>query len=50
MAITGVSEQQYRDYLKHGGNLTFEIDATDIDTRGNFEKSPPDCTTFVIGV
>lgn len=40
MSITGVPEQQYRDYLKHGGNLTFEIDATDIDASGCFENSP----------
>ena len=40
MAITGVTEQQYRDYLKHGGNFTFEIDATDIDASGCFENSP----------
>lgn len=40
MAITGVTEQQYRDFLSKGGNLTFEIDAADIDLSGQFEKSP----------
>jgi len=40
MAVTGVSEEQYKNFLSHGGNLTFEIDALDIDVSGEFEKSP----------
>lgn len=40
MSITGVTEQHYRDFLSEGGSLTFEIDAIDIDSSGQFEKSP----------
>lgn len=40
MAITGVSEAEYKDFLAHGGTLTFEIEATDIDSTGGFESSP----------
>ena len=40
MAITGVDEAAYKQFLSHGGNLTFEIDATDIDSTGGFESSP----------
>ena len=40
MAITGVDEADYRLFLYHGGSLTFEIDAADIDSSGGFESSP----------
>lgn len=40
MAITGVDEAAYKQFLSHGGSLTFEIDATDIDSTGGFESSP----------
>lgn len=40
MAITGVTESEYRQYLEHGGDLTFEIDGADIDSTGGFEDSP----------
>lgn len=40
MAITGVTEQEYLDFLSNGGNLIFEIDANDIDASGSFDKSP----------
>ncbi len=40
MAITGVSEAEYKHFLSHGGDLTFEIEATDIDSTGGFESSP----------
>jgi hypothetical protein len=40
MAVTGVSEHEYRNFLENGGDLTFEIDAKDIDASGDFEKSP----------
>ena len=40
MAITGVDEISYKQFLSHGGALTFEIDATDIDSTGGFESSP----------
>jgi hypothetical protein len=40
MAITGVTEQQYREFLFKGGDLTFEIDSTEIYSSGQFEKSP----------
>ena len=40
MAIVGPTEESYRELLAHGGELTFEIDANDIDSSGVFEKSP----------
>ena len=40
MAITGVTEEEYKNYLSHGGTLVFEIEATDIDSTGGFENSP----------
>ncbi|MFP5358436.1 MAG: hypothetical protein ACLGHI_08290 [Gammaproteobacteria bacterium] len=40
MAITGVSEADYKRFLSHGGDLTFEIGAADIDSSGGFESSP----------
>lgn len=40
MAITGVTEGQYRDYVEHGGRLRFEMEARDLDPSGSFEKSP----------
>jgi hypothetical protein len=40
MAITGVTEEEYKNYLSHGGTLVFEIEATDIDSTGGFESSP----------
>jgi hypothetical protein len=39
MAITGVSEQEYKDFLKNGGEIVFEIDAAEIDANGSFAKS-----------
>ena len=40
MAVTGVSEEEYTNYLEHGGTLVFEIDSTNIDPSGEFEESP----------
>ena len=40
MPITGVTEEEYKHFLNHGGTLTFEIDSTDIDSTGGFEESP----------
>ena len=40
MVITGVDEASYRQFLSHGGELTFEIDAADIDATGGFEFAP----------
>lgn len=40
MAITGVTETEYRHYVDHGGALRFEINASDLDPSGAFEKSP----------
>lgn len=40
MPITGVTEDEYRHYVAHGGNLRFEMDARDLDPSGSFEKSP----------
>ena len=40
MAITGVTEKEYTHYVLHGGSLRFEIEASDIDPSGEFEKSP----------
>jgi hypothetical protein len=39
MAITGVTEEEYKHFLAHGGTLVFEIGATDIDPTGGFENS-----------
>ena len=38
MPITGVTEEEYRHYVCHGGNLCFEIEASDIDPSGEFEE------------
>lgn len=40
MAITGVTEEEYKNYLAHGGTLVFEIEAKDIDSSGEFENAP----------
>lgn len=40
MAITGVTEEEYKSYVAHGGTLRFEVEAFDIDPSGAFEKSP----------
>ncbi len=40
MAITGVTEEAYKRFLSNGGSLIFEIEGTDIDSTGGFEKSP----------
>lgn len=40
MAITGVTEEEYKHYVARGGKLRFEIEASDIDPSGAFEKSP----------
>jgi hypothetical protein len=40
VAITGVTEEQYRHYVAHGGKLRFEMEARDLDPSGSFEKSP----------
>ncbi len=40
MAITGVTEEEYKNFLSHGGTITFEIEGTDIDSTGGFEESP----------
>ena len=40
MPITGVTEEEYKHFLEHGGSLIFEIDAKDIDSTGGFEESP----------
>jgi hypothetical protein len=40
MAITGVTENQYKTFLSSGGSLTFYLDAKDIDSSGGFESSP----------
>lgn len=40
MPIAGVTEEEYKHFLAHGGTLIFEIDADDIDSRGGFEDSP----------
>lgn len=40
MAISGVSETDYRRFLAHGGTLIFEVDAEDIDSSRGFESSP----------
>lgn len=38
MAVTGVTEDQYRDLLKRGGSLTFVIEAQDIASDNAFEN------------
>jgi hypothetical protein len=40
MAIQGVTEDQYTQFLKNGGKLIFQIDAGDIDPTGGFARSP----------
>lgn len=40
MSITGVTEEEYKHYVAHGGTLHFEIESSDIDPSGSFEKSP----------
>lgn len=40
MAISGVSHEQYTQYLSAGGTLTFQLDANDIEPGAGFEKSP----------
>lgn len=40
MAITGVTEEDYRHFVKHGGKLRFEMEAKDLDPSSSFEKSP----------
>ncbi|URL57016.1 hypothetical protein IM816_10100 [Luteibacter flocculans] len=40
MAITGVTEDQYKLFVSSGGSLTFYLDAKDIDSGGGFESSP----------
>jgi len=40
VAISGVSENQYREYLSGGGTLTFQLDADDIEPGAGFEQSP----------
>ena len=39
MAITGVTQQQYLDFISQGGILVFEIDRNDIDVSGTFESN-----------
>ncbi|MBC3830958.1 hypothetical protein H8K33_05525 [Undibacterium amnicola] len=38
MAVTGATQQQYKDFLTNGGTLTFTIDANDISPDNAFEN------------
>lgn len=40
MAHPGVSKVQYEDFLIHGGQLRFELDAEEISAGAGFEKFP----------
>lgn len=40
MAATGVTNDEYLRFLKNGGTLVFEVDATDIDASENFTLNP----------
>ena len=40
MAVTGVTKEQYNNFLQNGGDVTFVIDAADIAPDNEFEISP----------
>lgn len=40
MSITGVSHAEYEKFLSSGGELTFEMDASDISSSRDFENLP----------
>lgn len=40
MAITGVTQIEYDNFLKNGGVVTFYIESSDIDPGGGFASSP----------
>jgi len=40
MAITGITRDQYRQFLEKGGTVSVEIDAEDVSKDPSFEQSP----------
>jgi len=40
MAVTGVTNEQYKEFLKNGGTLVFTIDSEDISSNTEFENYP----------
>lgn len=40
MAVTGVTQEQYKKFLENGGKITFLIDGSDISKKQEFEEFP----------
>jgi len=40
MAITGITRDEYRQFVEKGGTVSVEIDAEDISKNRSFEQSP----------
>jgi hypothetical protein len=38
MAITGVTEKQYKEFVENGGSITFVLDPTDLSPENAFES------------
>lgn len=41
MAVTGVTNQEYINFLENGGQITFVIDSEDISNDSSFENFEP---------